>query len=302
MAWRRGRHNSGGDAGLSTSAPTSGQGMKRPGDKKDVATQLIETLVQLPAKNKDYSLIFMKHPQPQLSATGTMPLGNSLGPLAVSSLALGLLSSSSSSSPSPLDIVKRTIVPSSASSSSSSPKAAVTHQRTGSASTTRSASSPNRGSTPNGTSNDFSSSAPSSGIVIMGKRTSVQSHHSRFSTGGSWDDSAGSLLLYDRLNNNKHDSSSMAPSLSPVSAGLVSTRRKYYQQPLFPSGLSSSSASSLYPTEQRLRLQSGTRHEGMEDFEWAVQQVKDRRFRILEAAEVLTEVMDRFYDGDDYFV
>lgn len=39
----------------------------------------------------------------------------------------------------------------------------------------------------------------------------------------------------------------------------------------------------------------------MEDFEWAVQQVKDRRFRILEAAEVLTEVMDRFYEDDDYF-
>lgn len=108
--------------------------------------------------------------------------------------------------------------------------------------------------------------------------------------------------MYDRFNSNRHDSS-MAPSaLPPVSAGLVSTRRKYYQQPLFPSELSSSSASSLYPTEQRLRLQYGTRHEGLEDFEWAVQQVKDRRFRILEAAEVLTEVMDRFYDGDDYFV
>ncbi|KAG0029527.1 hypothetical protein BGZ81_003634 [Podila clonocystis] len=300
MAWRRGRHNSGGDTGLSTSAPTSGQGSKRPGDKKDVAIQLIETLVQLPVKNKDYALIFMKPPPPQLSAAGTMPLGSSLGPLAVSSLALGLLSSSSLSSPSPLDIVKRTILPSSASSPTSSPKPFANHQRTGSAST--SASSPKRGYTPSGTSNDFSSSAPSSGIAIMGKRTSVQSHHSRFSTGGSWDDSAGSLLLYDRFNSNKHDSSSMTPSLSPVSAGLVSTRRKYYQQPLFPSGLSSSSASSLYPTEQRLRLQYGTRHEGMEDFEWAVQQVKDRRFRILEAAEVLTEVMDRFYDGDDYFV
>ncbi|KAG0035806.1 Ectopic P granules protein 5 [Podila clonocystis] len=302
MAWRRGRHNSGGDTGLSTSAPTSGQGSKRPGDKKDVATQLVETLVQLPVKNKDYALIFMKPPPPQLSAAGTIPLGSSLGPLAVSSLALGLLSSSSSSSPSPLDIVKRTILSSSVSSPSSSPKAFANHQRTGSASTTRSASSPKRGFTPSGTSNDFSSSAPSSGVAIVGKRASVQSHHSRFSTGGSWDDSAGSLLLYDRFNINRHDSSSMAPSLSPVSAGLVSTRRKYYQQPLFPSGMSSSSASSLYPTEQRLRLQYGTRHEGMEDFEWAVQQVKDRRFRILEAAEVLTEVMDRFYDGDDYFM
>ncbi|KAG0094107.1 Ectopic P granules protein 5 [Podila epicladia] len=302
MAWRRGRHNSGGETGLSTSGPTSGQGSKRPGDKKDVATQLIDTLVQLPVKNKDYALIFMKPPQPQLSAAGTMPLGSSLGPLAVSSLALGLISSSSSSFPSPLDIVKRTILPSSASSPSSSPKASVNHQRTVSASTIRTASSPKRGYTPNGNSNDFSSSAPSSGIAIMGKQTSVQSHHSRFSTGGSWDDSAGSLLLYDRYNNNnKHDSSSMAPSLSLVSAGLMSTKRKYYQQPLFPSGLSSSSASSLYPTEQRLRLQYGTRHEGMEDFEWAVQQVKDRRFRILEAAEVLTEVMDRFYDDDDYF-
>ncbi|KAF9300538.1 Ectopic P granules protein 5 [Mortierella antarctica] len=301
MDWRRGRHNSGGETGLSTSTPTSGQGSKRPGDKKDVATQLIDTLVQLPVKNKDYAFIFMKPPQPQLSAVGTMPLGSSLGPLAVSSLALGLLSSSSSSSPSPLDIVKRTILPSSASSPSSSPKATVNHQRTVSASTTRTALSPKRGYTPNRTSNDFSSSAPSSGIAIMGKRTSVQSHHSRFSTGGSWDDSAGSLLLYDRFNSNKHDSSSMASSLSPVSAGLMSNRRKYYQQPLFPSGLSSSSASSLYPTEQRLRLQYGTRHEGMEDFEWAVQQVKDRRFRILEAAEVLTEVMDRFYEDDDYF-
>ncbi|KAG0354962.1 Ectopic P granules protein 5 [Podila minutissima] len=301
MAWRRGRHNSGGETGLSTSAPTSGQGSKRPGDKKDVATQLIDTLVQLPVKNKDYALIFMKPPQPQLSAVGTMPLGSSLGPLAVSSMALGLLSSSSSSSPSPLDIVKRTILPSSASSPSSSPKASVNHQRTVSASTSRTALSPKRGYTPNRTSNDFSSSAPSSGIAIMGKRTSVQSHHSRLSTGGSWDDSAGSLLLYDRFNSNKHDSSSMASSLSPVSTGLMSNRKKYYQQPLFPSGLSSSSASSLYPTEQRLRLQYSTRHEGMEDFEWAVQQVKDRRFRILEAAEVLTEVMDRFYEDDDYF-
>lgn len=301
MAWRRGRQTSGGEAGLGTSAPTS-VGSRRPGDKKDVATQLIDTLVQLPVKNKDYSLIFNKPPQPQLSTAGTMPLGSSLGPMAVSSLALGLLSSSSSSSPSPFDIVKRTILPSSASSPSSSPKPSASHQRTGSASTTRSASSPKRGYTPSRTSNDLSSSAPSSGIAIMGKGGSVQSHHSRLSTGGSWDDSAGSLLLYDRFNSNRHDSS-MAPSaLSLVSAGLVSTRRKYYQQPLFPSGLSSSSASSLYPTEQRFKLQYGTRHEGLEDFEWAVQQVKDRRFRILEAAEVLTEVMDRFYDGDDYFV
>ncbi|KAF8950752.1 Ectopic P granules protein 5 [Haplosporangium bisporale] len=300
MAWRRGRQTSGGEAGLGTSAPTS-VGSKRPGDKKDVATQLIDTLVQLPVKNKDYSLIFNKPPQPQLPAAGTMPLGSSLGPLSVPSLALGLLSSSSSS-PSPLDIVKRTILPSSASSPSSSPKPSASHQRTGSASTTRSASSPKRGYTSSRTSNDLSSSAPSSGIAIMGKGGSVESHHSRFSTGGSWDDSAGSLLLYDRFNSNRHDSSMVPSALSPVSAGLVSTRRKYYQQPLFPSGLSSSSASSLCPTEQRFKLQYGTRHEGLEDFEWAVQQVKDRRFRILEAAEVLTEVMDRFYDGDDYFV
>ncbi|KAG0306256.1 hypothetical protein BGZ98_002722 [Dissophora globulifera] len=46
--------------------------------------------------------------------------------------------------------------------------------------------------------------------------------------------------------------------------------------------------------------QQGTKN-GVQDLEWAVQRIKDRRFRILEAAEVLAEVMDRFYEGDDYF-
>ncbi len=52
--------------------------------------------------------------------------------------------------------------------------------------------------------------------------------------------------------------------------------------------------------EHRVRQQVGTKN-GLQDMEWVVQQIKDRRFRILEAAEVLAEVMDRFYEGDDYF-
>jgi hypothetical protein len=54
-------------------------------------------------------------------------------------------------------------------------------------------------------------------------------------------------------------------------------------------------------TEHRTRLHQGTKHAGTQDLEWAVQQIKDRRFQILEAGEVLTEVMDRFYEDDDYF-
>ena len=101
-------------------------------------------------------------------------------------------------------------------------------------------------------------------------------------TGGSWDDTSGSLLLFDGMGEPNG-----GPSLGQ---GLLATRRRY--------GVGASP--SQQPTEDRIRLQHGTKN-GTEDLEWAVQQIKDRRFGMLEAAEVLTEVMDRFYEGDNYF-
>jgi hypothetical protein len=70
--------------------------------------------------------------------------------------------------------------------------------------------------------------------------------------------------------------------------GLLSTRRKY--------GVRADGSA----TEQRLRLQYGTK-DGLKDLEWAVEKIKDLRFNILETAEVMSELLDRFYENDEYF-
>ncbi|KAF9425408.1 hypothetical protein BGZ94_007559 [Podila epigama] len=346
LAWRRNRKVShenerGGGAG----GAAEGDAFK----KKDATTTavLIETLEQLPVKNKDYAAIFSHLPlstSEENSALGRQ--GSSLGPLAMSSsIAFGLLPpasfSISSASSSPLGFVKRTILPSltpstpspsplnpqrplSSSSSSPAPSPSPSsrisnHERSGSTSTLHSGVPAfhhhrQRNSISGRTlSKDLSSSAPSalSNLQTHKRNSSVRhqnAQHSRFSSSSSWDDSASSLLLYDRFS---HDPSSGSNSTVPGAATslskmreLLSTQRKYYtshhhdpqhHHPLDTATLHNN------PTLQRLRLQYGTQHEGLVDFQWAVQQVKDRRFRILEASDLLSELLNRFYQQDDYF-
>lgn len=86
-------------------------------------------------------------------------------------------------------------------------------------------------------------------------------------------------------------SSPLSTTVAATTAGeLAATRRR----------VGGSSSQQQQPTEYRVRLQQGTKN-GMEDLVWAVAQIKDRRFRILEAADFMEEVLERFYDGDDYF-
>ncbi|KAF9130294.1 Ectopic P granules protein 5 [Mortierella sp. 14UC] len=266
LAWRKGRQSSVQSVGDGSSAAPGG------GNSRDASAVLIEALAQLPTKNKDYATVFVAPPTSSTAMKRT-------GSVAAAAMTIALLPALSSS---PLDIVKRTIM------STPPPLAQGSPPR-------RSGSSPGSTvSTPTYGMDRRNNNRSSHDGVIAGhnKRLSIQSHHSRFSTGSSWDDTAGTILFPDDVTdlNNGFSSSSLTTATATTTTKaeeLVATRQRV--------GLGQQQ-----PTEYRIRLQQGTKN-GVEDLVWAVQQIKDRRFRILEAADFMEEVLERFYDGDDYF-
>ncbi|KAG0214731.1 Ectopic P granules protein 5 [Mortierella sp. NVP41] len=281
LAWRKGRQSSMqslGD-GSSMTAGVAGGGKS---STRDASTVLIESLAQLPTKNKDYALVFLSPP----TMAGVSMLRNGSAAAAAAAMTMSLLPALASS---PIDMVKRTIM-----STPSSPSAAIS----GSPPRRPGSSASSTASTPTYGMNRRINNNSSSGSATGGhnKRLSMQSQHSRFSSGSSWDDTAEAMLFTseDNMavteqanNNNGALLSSSSLLLIPTRTGeLVATRRRV--------GLGQAT------TEYRRRLQQGTKN-GMDDLVWAVQQIKDRRFRILEAADFMEEVLDRFYEGDDYF-
>ncbi|KAF8942785.1 Ectopic P granules protein 5 [Haplosporangium gracile] len=271
LAWRKGRQSSVQSLGDGSSAASGGGGKH---ESRDASTVLIEALAHLPTKNKDYAVVFVSPP----TAGVSMHRGGSAA--AAAAMTMALLPALASS---PLDMVKRTIMstPPPLAQGSSPPR------RSGS-SPTSNISTPTYGM-------DRRHNNPNSTNSIVGaghnKRLSIQSYHSRFSTGSSWDDTAGTILFPEDMaglpNNGLSSSLSTTVTTTTKTGELAATRRRV--------GVSSSQ-----PTEYRIRLQQGTKN-GTEDLVWAVQQIKDRRFRILEAADFMEEVLERFYDGDDYF-
>ncbi|KAF9188713.1 Ectopic P granules protein 5 [Haplosporangium sp. Z 767] len=320
LAWRKGRQSSApnfvgegmvssGGRDSPSSAADARAGMTS--NNKDSSAVLIETLAQLPSKNKDYAAVFIT-PFTSLPS-GTASAGTTTAAMAMS---IPVMASSMSLLPalasSPLELVKKTILsssPPSASSAISTPPLRPT---------SISASLPSSSAIPSPVytrerrrkTNSNSSIGSIGGGSIGNKRMSFQTHHSRLSMGSSWDDSTGALLMFEGKSEPNGGPSS--PSSSPLGHGLLSTQRRFgkHGDTVTSSGMVAGMArfptvkkpgdGSNDTTEHRLRLQYGTRN-GVKDLEWAVQQIKDRRFRILEAAEVLTEVMERFYEGDDYF-
>ncbi|KAF9540698.1 Ectopic P granules protein 5 [Mortierella hygrophila] len=267
LAWRKERLSSVQSLSDGSSAAPGGDGSGGKHESRDVSTMLTEALAQLPAKNKDYAIVFVSPPTVGISVHKG---GSATGGAAMTMALLPALASS------PLDIVKRTIM------STPPPPLAL-----GPSPTTSNISTPTWGMDRR----RHNHSSASSVVGGHNKRLSIQSHHSRFSTGSSWDDTAGTILFpEDMMDLSNGLSSPLSATAATTAAGeLAATRRR-----------AGGSSSQQQPTEYRVRLQQGTKN-GMEDLVWAVAQIKDRRFRILEAADFMEEVLERFYDGDDYF-
>lgn len=266
LAWRKGRQSSAQSLGDGSSATLGGGGSGGKHESRDASTVLIEALAQLPAKNKDYAIVFVAPPSAGVSGYK----GGSAA--ATAAMTMALLPSLASS---PLDMVKRTIM--------STPPPPLAQ---GSSPTPSNVSTPTYGLDRR----RHNHSSASSVVGGHNKRLSIQSHHSRFST-GSWDDTAGTILFPEDMTEYSNGiSSPLSITAAATAAGeLSATRRRV-----------GDSSSQQQPTEYRVRLQQGTKN-GTEDLVWAVSQIKDRRFRILEAADFMEEVLERFYDGDDYF-
>ncbi|KAF8936033.1 Ectopic P granules protein 5 [Dissophora ornata] len=268
LPWRKGRHNSTHDRGNGLGSPLTSE--SNGNNSRDT---LIETLAQLPAKNKDYAGVFVV-PPPAIATVATVPMSTST-PMALA-MTIPLITTPISLLPvlasSPFDLVKKTIM------SSTPPPSMTVPPRPVSSSLVSSIAHPVTRERKTSSHHRQGSSSDSSS-----KRMSFYSRQSRLSmTGGSWDDTSGSLLLFDGMSEPNG-----GPSLGQ---GLLATRKRY----------GGGASPSQQPTEDRIRLQHGTKN-GTQDLEWAVQQIEDRRFGMLEAADVLSELMDRFYEGDDYF-
>ncbi|KAG0291624.1 Ectopic P granules protein 5 [Linnemannia gamsii] len=264
LAWRKGRQSSMQSLGDGSLASPGGGGKH---ESRDASTVLIEALTNLPTKNRDYAIVFVSPP------TAGVPLQRGGSAAAAAAMTMALLPALASS---PIDMVKRTIMSTPPPVTQGSPP-----KRPGSSPTSNI-------STPTyGLDRRHDNHSTNSTVGAHNKRLSIQSHHSRFSTGSSWDDTAGTILFPEDMSDLTNGMSSLSTAAtSATKAGeLSATRRR---------------VGSTQPTEFRIRLQQGTKN-GMEDLVWAVQQIKDRRFRILEAADFMEEVLERFYDGDDYF-
>ncbi|KAF9956085.1 Ectopic P granules protein 5 [Mortierella alpina] len=284
LAWRKGRSSA-----LANDSSANRNFQQAGVEARDGSAALIETLSQLPVKNKDYASIFVAPAIAPVSSYAVTPTtatstatatATSTTAMTMAAMAIPAMASSISMIPalasSPIELVKKTIL------TSSPPVASFMRPSLSSPSSSPRSSSAT--STPTFVKERRTSHNSGHSSIGMGassnhyhKRMSLQSHHSRFSTGSSWDDTAGSLLLFEGMSEPNGGSSTMA------GRSLVATQRR-----------------SAAGREHRVRQQMGTKN-GLQDLEWVVQQIKDRRFRILEAAEVLAEVMERFYEGDDYF-
>ena len=138
----------------------------------------------------------------------------------------------------------------------------------------------------------------------------MQSPHSRLSI-SSWDGSTGAVFALDEERHEsigghgRHGSSGSInsshgfnPLLPPLPPSTLWRRERQRSR--------TRSLSQQQPhQQQQQRHQNGSRLEGtkngLADLEWAVEQIRDRRFRILEGVEILTEVLDRFYERDPFF-
>ncbi|KAI1316558.1 Ectopic P granules protein 5 [Mortierella claussenii] len=299
LAWRKGRQLSeGGGGGRGSPLEGHANGV----NSKDSNAALVETLAQLPVKNKDYAVVFLTPQQPSSAVAATGDPSSM-----IMSMSIPLVGSPISILPalasSPLGLVKKTIMPSPSALSSSSgtppPRPGPLPWPTTSLSTTTGAERWPPHSRP--VAHEFKTSQLSHGSRRSSLSSSLSSiqghrHHPRHSiNGSSWNDTTGSIALFEEM--------SEPNGVKSTNQGLIAPKRWLENAGVGHHDGASGGTGVIgiaTSTEHRVRLQQGTKN-GTQDLDWAVQQIKDRRFQILETVEVLDEVLNRFYDGDDYF-
>lgn len=305
LAWRKGRQQSIDESRPGGSATSPPPVTMSKGSGKDPSSVLIETLAQLPVKNKDYAAIFVKSSSSSSSSSTAMVPSPGL---LVARSSPGVVTAAAASMATAAMAIPVRLIASSISLSSSLSMSPQQPSAMPSSPTALFSSSPPLRS--------LSSSVPAqSGFSLYNpnnsnnntrnKRLSMHSQHSsRFST-SSWDESAGVIFALDEGHhetNGGHHShiNSFNPLLPPLPPSALWRRERQrsrtpsqQQNTLMPFG--------LQQQQKRLgnRQQDGTKN-GLADLEWAVEQIRDRRFRILEAAEILREVLSRFYERDAF--
>lgn len=320
LAWRKGRPQSiDGLPRPGDSASSPSLSMSRGGGGKDASLVLIETLAQLPIKNKEYAAIFVK-PNTHSTSSSSSPFTSSTALVPTSGLMTGrsspgvvtaaAASMASAAMAIPVRLIASSVSLSSSLSMSPLPSAASAAMPMSSSPKAIASSSPPL--------RTWSSSVPApsgfgnvqhsnnSNNNIGSKRLSMQSPHSRLSI-SRWDDNTGAIFTLDE---ERHESTSGHGRHGSSSSINSSHGFNPLLPPLPPSSLwrgerqrsrTLSLSQQQPPQEQH---QEGSRLEGtkngLTDLEWAVEQIRDRRFRILEAVEILTEVLDRFYERDPF--
>ncbi|GJJ71874.1 ectopic P granules protein 5 [Entomortierella parvispora] len=305
LAWRKGRSPST-DGSSKPGDPTSSS--NRGGSGKDANLALIETLAQLPTKNKEYAAIFVKSNATSTSAasssTALVPAAGILtgrsSPGVVTAAAATVASAAMAI---PVRLIASSVSLSSSLSMSPLPPPTSSAIPTSSSPTAMASSPPLR---------TWSSSVPvlngfgsprhsTSNVNNRGKRLSMQGPHSRFSI-SSWDEGSGAIFALDEERQEPHGGHGRQGSSS--SLGSIGHGFNPLLPPLPPSSAwrrerHRSRTVSLSQQQQPGSHLEGTKN-GLADLEWAVEQIRDRRFRILEAVEILTEVLDRFYERDPF--
>ncbi|KAF9586744.1 Ectopic P granules protein 5 [Lunasporangiospora selenospora] len=285
LPWRKGRQLSEDRASESTTSNqtgntgVSGTGPIK-GEKDSSAGLLIETLAHLPTKNPDYAAVLVLPQLLNLSEDNQKSTVGSLqGPLAL----LPALAAS------PLDLVKKTIQPSSSPQSTGVLSTTPPAQSTSSCKPRQGAEGyPWHSTSPTTSVSPRSIQSTSSESQHHGhKRWSLPGrHHTRFSTGstGGWDTPESSRYSLETSGTGGQEDHLLATGVQVGSRERNQREQEREQE----------------RQRLRMRLQYGTKN-GTEDLEWAVEQIKDRRLRVLETAEFLEEVIERFYDGVGLF-
>jgi len=323
LAWRKGLPQSiDGSSRPGDSASSPSLSMSRGDGGKDASSVLIETLAQLPIKNKEYAAIFVKSNATSLSSSSS-PFSSSTALVPASGLLAGrsspgLVTAAAATVASAAMAIPVRLIASSVSLSSS---LSMSPQPPTSSSAIPMSLSPTAIMSSSPPLRTWSSSVPvpngfgsahhnNSNNNNRGKRLSMQSPHSRLSI-SSWDGSTGAVFALDEERHEsigghgRHGSSGSInsshgfnPLLPPLPPSTLWRRERQRSR--------TRSLSQQQPhQQQQQRHQNGSRLEGtkngLADLEWAVEQIRDRRFRILEGVEILTEVLDRFYERDPFF-
>ncbi|KAG0054232.1 Ectopic P granules protein 5 [Gryganskiella cystojenkinii] len=293
LAWRKGRQQSIDVSGATS--PLSSMSKFSSSSGKDASSVLIETLVQLPAKNKDYAAIFVKSATSSSSASLVMPSRPSPGPGEAVTAAAATVASAAMAIP--VRLIASSV--SLSSSLSMSPQPSTSMMASSPTGSSLSSSPPLR---------SWSSSVP----TVPGgnfnhhtsqKRMSMQSQHSSRLSISSWDESSGAIFKLEEESGGSGGGGShfnqLLPPLPPSTPRRLDRERQRARKLSLQN-----QAQQQHRQQQQTKGQGGPdgTKNGLADLEWAVEQIRDRRFRILEAAEILTEVLDRFYERDVFFV